>query len=159
VIVAAIVVVSLLGAHRVALTQLRGAEDDYMAGRALTACASRQLRPFAEEQRSLDELPDALLEIITDARDEARQVLASADDETFVPYPRVGSATAAVRRALEAQVRLYEAMVDDPTNTDDELELLGAANRGAEAQLEGARRLLFVGQPEGWSDRNRCRSN
>ncbi|HVM09660.1 MAG TPA: hypothetical protein VM345_14425 [Acidimicrobiales bacterium] len=154
----AIVVAVVAGFHRAGLAHLRSAESQYMAGRALTACASRQLRPFADEARPIDELPEAVLEIVTEARDEARRTLASAGDAGAVPYPGVRRAAVAVREALEAEVALYDAMVDDPTNSDDELEALGAANRAAESRLATARRFLFVGEAPGWDDRNRCPS-
>lgn len=155
----AVVIVLLLVAGVTAADRprLRAAEDAYLEGRSLTACATVRLRPFAESGRDLDELPAALDEIITDARREAATVRATAGDLRGGILPATDRAVAAVRRAMDAQVALYDAMADDPTGSDDELRTLGAANNRAEARLDDARGWLVAGAPDGWDRRFTCR--
>lgn len=136
--------------------RLRAAEDAYLDGRALTACATARLRPFAEEGRDLDELPAALDEIITDARREAAALGEAADDLAGGLLPATNRAVDAVRRAIDAQVALYEAMGDDPTGSEDELRTLGGANTQAEARLDAARGWLLASESGGWDRRFTC---
>lgn len=154
-----VVIVVLLVAGVVAADRprLRAAEDVYLAGRSLTACATSELRPFAEEGRDLDELPAALEEILTDARQDADALLSEARGLAGGLLPASDRAVGAVRAAIEAEVALYDAMVEDPTASEDELRALGRANNVAEARLEDARGWVLAGEPDGWDRRFTCR--
>jgi hypothetical protein len=153
-VIALLLVAGVVAADR---PRLRAAEAAYLDGRSLTACATARLRPFAESGRDLDELPGALDEIIADARQEAAQVHVTAGDLRRGILPATDRAVAAVRRAIDAQVALYDAMADDPTGSDDELRTLGVANNRAEARLDDARGWLAAGAPDGWDRRFTCR--
>ena len=136
--------------------RLRAAEDAYVDGRAVTACATRRLGPFASEQADLDELPAALDEILAEARADAERVHRRAMSLPMGIHPSVRDAGRAVRHALEAETALYEAMVEDPTGSEDELEELGRANARAERELADARRWMLADEPDGWEERFRC---
>jgi hypothetical protein len=155
-LVVAIVVLLAAGVVAADRPRLRAAEATYLEGRALTACATVRLRPFAESDRDLDELPSALDEIIADARREAMTLGAAADDLRGGLLPATDRAVTAVRRAIAAEVILYEAMGDDPTGSEDELRALGEANNRAERRLDDARGWLVAGEPDGWARRFTC---
>ena len=74
----AIVALVLAGVIAADRRPLRAAEQSYLDGRNVTACATRELRPFAEEARDLEELPEALEQVILDARQDARPCTARA---------------------------------------------------------------------------------
>jgi hypothetical protein len=152
-VAATFVAVGLL--HRAALVQVRDAEAAYVEARRVTACATARLTPFAESGRDLDELPEALEEILTDARAELVQTRERTPRGAAL-YPRATTALRSVRAAIIAQVALYDAMVADPDGSGDELTALGQANRTAEARLEEARNAMFIGPGAGWSSRNAC---
>ena len=155
--VGAFVVLGLGAVHRAALGDFRRAEAAYVDGRAVTACATTELRPFAEGDEQLDELPATLEQIVVDARTQVATVRDRARDAgAGLPYPGLDAAVDAVHAAAEAQVELYDAMVDDPTGSDDELRRLGLANTAAERRLSRARRWLLVNEPRGWSRRFVC---
>lgn len=136
---------------------LREAEDVYLAGRALTACATAELRPFAVPGRGLDDLPATLEEIIVEAREETSSLADAADGLAGGLLPATDRSVSAVRDAIRAQEALYEAMVTDPTGSEDELRALGRANNRAEARLDAARGWLLAGEPDGWDRRFTCR--
>jgi len=155
--VAAVVVLGLAAVHRAALGDFRRAEAAYIEGRAVTACATTKLRPFAEGDERMKDLPEALETIVVDARTRVVEVDARAESaDAGLPYPGLHDAVDAVRAAASAQVELYDAMVDDPEGSDDELRRLGLANTSAEHRLARARRWLFVNEPSGWSTRFVC---
>lgn len=155
---AAAAAIGWFGLSRLALRDLRELEAHYVEGRRLTACATRELAPFAEGGSELDDLSDALLGIVTKARDQAREVRdRAADERATVPFPGLRSAEAAVVAALDAEVDLYQALVVDPNGSEDELDALGRANQAAERRLGSARRWMFADEPARWDDRFRCR--
>lgn len=145
--------------QQLSVGQVRAIEQSYVHGRQVTACATEQLSPFASG-RSLDELPDTLEELVVDAHAETTGVRAELRQRTGgLRIPPVAAATDAVRDALDAEVRLYAALVDDPTGSEDELTELGRANARAERRLATARRWLLIEPGEGWNDRFRCRTD
>jgi predicted nucleotidyltransferase len=155
---AVIVLLLVVGVSAADRPRVRAAEAAYLEGRQVTACATRRLAPFANETRELDELPAALEEIVVEARAEAEAVRAEADDLATGLLPRTRQAVRAVQAALEAEVVLYEGMVEDPTAdaTDDALRRLGTANARAEDRLDAARRWVLAGTGDRWDDRFRC---
>ena len=158
-VLAALIVLLLVGGVAAAdRPRVRAAETAYLAGRQVTACATRRLAPFAREERSIDELPGAVEEIVTDARGEAAAVRADAADLDTGLLPRTRDAVRAVQAALAAEVELYDRMVEDPApgRGDEELRALGAANARAEARLGRARRWVFAGEAKAWDERNAC---
>ena len=152
-----VAVLLALALHRTGLAHVRDIEASYVSGRKVTACATLELAPFRSGMRDMEELPSALADLVADARSRAESVRDELDDVgSAPPYPRLGSATREVRAALDAEVALYEAMVDDPEGSRDELDALGTANRRAERALDDARRVLFVGASGDWQKRNSC---
>src|SRR5687767_12637721 len=93
----AILVLLVAGVVAADRPRVRAAEDVYLDGRSLTACATGRLRPFAEEGRDLDELPAALEEIVTDARSDAAALREAADDLAGGLLPATDRAVDAVR--------------------------------------------------------------
>lgn len=139
--------------------RLRAVELAYMEGRAVTACATKRLGPFADEGRDLDELPAALDQILAEARADADRVHRLARKLPMGIHPRTRAASRAVRRALSAEAALYGAMVEDPTGSEDELQNLGRANARAERALADARRWMLAGEADGWDRRFICPSS
>ena len=159
IVIVAVVLVAVcagLVLHRLALAHVRELEESYVEGRQVTACATAALAPFARGGRDIEELPDAVEELVISARADVAELARTVDGAGAPPYPRASAATSAVRDAIAAQLALYEALVAEPERSDDELVRLGAANRKAEARLDAARSLLWVGAPPGWSERNTC---
>lgn len=136
---------------------MRSAEAAYLDGRNVTACATRELRPFAEAGRDLDELPATLEALIADAHVEAREVRDRSLRGPGGVLPATRAAVRSVRAALHAQVDLYRAMAEDPAGSDDELAALGRANRSAERALDRARRWTVSDPADPWPDRFTCR--
>ena len=158
-VLAAAIVLLLVGAVAAAdRPRVRAAEAAYIEGRQVTACATRRLAPFANESREIDELPAALEEIVTDAREEAEAARRDAAGLRTGLLPRTGDAVRAVQAALAAEVALYEEMVEDPAGEagDDALRRLGSANATAEARLQRARRWVLVGESKAWDERFTC---
>lgn len=158
VVVGVVLVVALAGLvlHRLALAHVREMEEAFVEGRQVTACATAALAPFARGGRDIEELPDAVEGLVVGARADVAELARTVQGTGAPPYPRTSAATAAVRDAIRAQLALYEVLVDEPDQSDDELARLGVANRKAEARLGAARSVLFIGTPPGWSKRNTC---
>ena len=157
-IAAAVLVLALAGLvlHRLALAHVREMEEAFVEGRQVTACATAALAPFARGGRDIEELPAAVEDLVIGARADIAELARTVEDAGAPPYPRASAATAAVRDAIHAQLALYEVLVAEPDESDDELAQLGVANRKAEARLGAARSVLFIGTPPGWSERNTC---
>ena len=158
-IVAAIVFVVLFVLQRFALRDLRRLENDYIAAREPTACATQNLLPFAfpGEAPKRGERDAAVAKLVNEAAREVRTVRVKfvARGSVF-PFPPLRSAHAAVRKSMDKQVVLYEAMVADPDHSDDELRASGLANTSAERKLNTVRGWLFVGSGKDWRRRFVC---
>lgn len=155
--VAVVVLVALIAVRQAALGDLRAVEDGYVAGRKATACTIARLDPDASEEE-LERLEETLAGLVADAAAETRVVRDRFDAVDVGPFPRAGSARAAVRRALDAQVRLYAAMQanEEDATVDDLVAGLGRRNRDAETAIRRFRTLLFAPEPTGWDDRLNC---
>lgn len=153
-------VVALLifgGFQQAALGDFRQLERDYIASRQVTACANQALIPLAFGD--MDDLDTVLETIVTGSAVEIALVSERfADHGRPSPFPRLGRAHRAVGRAIDEQVELYRAMVDDPENSADELDRFTERYQQAERAIAGARSVLFVGQGEGWARRGVCRA-
>lgn len=160
-LVAGLVLVVLVVGQRFALRDLRRVEADYVAAREPTACATQGLLPFAfsgEEAPSSEERDEAVAELVAQAaRDVAEARKAFLAHGGVVPFPPLGAAHGAVRQSMDKQLALYEAMVGDPANSDDELRASGLANTAAERRLDKVRSWLFVGTNERWARRFICK--
>jgi hypothetical protein len=151
---AAVAVLALAGYRQAAASQLRSVEEAYVAGRQVTACATARLGPLRRSEDPVGGLPAALDEILAEARTDADHL--GEDVPSGLLLPPTGGAQRAVRRALSAQRALYEAMVETPLRSDDELRGLGSANAAAERSLSHARTVLLLPSGRGWAQRNTC---
>ena len=142
--------------HRFALGDLRRLEADYIAAREPTACANQSLVPFAFGDEDIDDLDAALEEAIRDALDESQALRRRVTGAQVTAVPPVRDTQHALEDALDAQVALYQAMLDDPDNADDELTALGRDNNTFERRAGRLRNLLLVGAGDGWSRRFAC---
>ena len=157
VVASSVVVVVLVVLQQVALKDLRRIEALYIAGREPTACATQGLAPgaFATDQSHLSE---DVLQLVRQGSDGSRAVRARADahDLVRIPLPALHDAQDAVREALDDQVVLYDAMVDDPASSDPKLRTLGLANTRAERRIRTARRWVLATETEDWKRRFIC---
>lgn len=142
--------------QRVALRDLRQLERDYIAAREPTACATQGLVPLAFSDFTDAELDSTLEALISEAREESEAERQRFRRRTVAPIPPVRSAREALAEALDAQVALYDALVEDPQGSYDELKRLGRLNNTFERRAARARNLLLVGQPTGWKQRFIC---
>lgn len=151
-----LILAPLAAAHRRALNDFRQLEQDYIASREPSACALQGLTPyaFAVDRSGMGADLDRLIrEAATDldevdrAFDARRAVLA---------WPRLADAHDALGEAIDAQRELYDAMINDPENSDDEHERFRELNMAASVKIVDARSILFVGAGEGWSRRALC---
>ena len=143
--------------QQLALRDLRRVEALYIAGREPTACATQGL---AEGAFSIDQsdLPDNVLALVREGAAGSRAVRdrAHAEDLVRLPLPALSDAQDAVRRALDDQVALYDAMIDDPAASDPKLRTLGLANTRAERRIRTARRWVLATETEEWKRRFIC---
>lgn len=153
-----VAVVGLLVARHRAVDDLRRLERVYLEARQPTACANAALAPSAFTPK-VDELPGTVLRLVEEARQRSADVRAKyvTGNRSTVPLPALRKADRMLRRDLDAQVALYEVMVDDPKSSDDELVALGGANNAVERELQRARRQLLSGAASGWDRRFVCR--
>ena len=142
--------------HRAALADLRQIERDYLAAREPTACATQGLLPFAFGEIDLEELDRALEELVVEAGRESAEVRRRVEGRRVAPFPPVRSARDALEDALRAQTSLYEAMIERPDESEEELRALGRRNADVERKLARARNTLIVGRPTGWDRRFVC---
>jgi len=156
-VVLAGVAIGLITLQQLALRDLRRLEAAYIAGRQPTACATQALAPgaFSTDQ---SRLPQTVFALVTHARAETvlLQRRYAAKDHVGVPLPSLRSADRSIGRALNAQVALYDAMVDDPTHSEPKLHVLGLANTAAEHRLARARGELMASQTMSWKRRFVC---
>ena len=147
----------LLVVQQLALKDLRRIESLYIAGREPTACATQGLAPgaFSTDQSHLSE---NVLRLVRQGADGSRavQARARAHDLVRLPLPALEDAQDAVRQALDDQVVLYDAMIDDPAATDPKLRTLGLANTRAERRIRTARRWVLATETEDWKRRFIC---
>ena len=153
---ALVVLAAGVAVQRAALADLRQIERDYVAAREPTACATQGLLPFAFGQIDLEELDAALEELVVEAGQESAEVRRLVDRRRVLPYPPVRGAHEALTDALRAQTVLYEAMIERPADSDEELRALGQRNAAVERKLARARNTLLVGRPTGWDRRFAC---
>jgi hypothetical protein len=151
------VLLVLVVLQQVALKDLRRVEALYIAGREPTACATQGLAAGAFSTDQSD-LPENVLTLVKQGREGSIAVRdrAEAEDLVRLPLPPLTSAQRAVREALGLQVRLYDAMVDEPAASEPKLRALGLANTRAERKLRTARRLLLVSETLEWRRRFIC---
>jgi hypothetical protein len=155
-LVIGVLLVTGLLVHRVALRDLRRLEQDYIAAREPTACATQELVPLALGPDGRDSLDATVLKLTKQALSQSVRLRDDFTGRKVAPFPPVRSARSALAEALDKQVALYQAMVDDPDTTDDDLRALGHANTRFERRAESARRLLLVGKGSGWARRFVC---
>lgn len=151
-----VILVPLAVAHRRALNDFRQLEQDYIASREPSACALQGLTPyaFAVDRSGMDA---ELERLIRDAAGDLDDVARAFDARRAVlPWPRLEGARDALGEAIDAQRELYDAMINDPENSDDEHERFRQLNMTASVKIVDARSLLFVGAGEGWSRRALC---
>lgn len=155
-IASAVVIVACVPIQRVGLRDLRLLERDYIAAREPTACALMSLEPYAFGKIDLDEIDAVVEDLVRQALAESEQLKEQFEQRQVAPIPRVSTARDALAAALDAQVALYRAMLDDPTGSEDELRRLGKSNNEFERRAARARNLLLVGEPTGWNLRFVC---
>lgn len=147
---------ALFVTHRLALLDLRRLEAEYIAAREPTACANQSLVPFTVGSIDLDALDEAVEEAIFVARAQSRELYDRGERRRLSVIPPVSAAGDALDDALAAQVALYDALVDDPAGSDDELAELGRRNGRFERRIGRLRNILLVGAGDGWSTRFVC---
>ena len=152
------VLVLLIPFHRIALRDLRRLEQDYMAAREPTACANAALEPYAFDLDDLEELDAVVEDLVRGALAESEELHETFGDRSVAPVPPISTARGALADALEAQVALYRAMLEDPQGSGDELRRLGRSNNDFERRAARARNVLLVGKPTGWDRRFMCDS-
>ena len=147
----------LLVLQQLALRDLRRVEALYIAGREPTACATQGLAEGAFSPDQSD-LPENVLALVREGAAGSRTVRdrAYADDLVQLPLPALSDAQHAVRRALDDQVALYDAMIDDPASSDPKLRTLGLANTRAERKIRAARGWVLASETEAWKRRFIC---
>jgi hypothetical protein len=149
--------VVLVAVQQLALADLRRVEALYIAGREPTACATQGLAAGAF---SIDQskLPETTLALVRQGATGSRAVRdrARRRDLVRIPLPALSSAQAAVREALDDQVALYDAMIDEPARSDAKLRTLGLANTRAERRIRTARRWVLATETEDWRRRFIC---
>lgn len=151
-----VILVPLAAAHRRALNDFRQLEQDYIASREPSACALQGLAPyaFAIDRSGMDAELDRL---IRDAAADLEDVDRAFDARRAVlPWPRLVGAHDALGEAIDAQRQLYDAMINEPEDSDDERERFRELNMKASVRIVDARSLLFVGAGNGWSRRAVC---
>jgi hypothetical protein len=153
----AAVFVMLIVLQQLALRDVRRVEALYIAGREPTACATQGL---AEGAFSIDqsELPANVLALVRQGAAGSREVRdrAATRDVVRIPLPAIADAQDAVREALDDQVVLYDAMIDEPAASEPKLRTLGLANTRAERRIRTARRWVLAGETEAWKRRFIC---
>jgi len=152
----AVVLVAGLVVHRIALRDLRRLEQDYIAAREPTACATQSLVPLALGRLDLKDLDDVLVILTHEAHAASVELRDDFERRRVFPFPPVRGARAALAEALDEQVALYDAMIKTPDASEDELRRLGRANTRFERRAETARNFLLVGEGEGWARRFVC---
>ena len=150
------VLVLLIPFQRIALRDLRRLEQDYMAAREPTACATAALEPYAFDLDDLDELDRVVEDLVRGALSESEQLHERFAERRVAPVPPISSTRDALADALDAQVALYRAMLEDPQGSRDELRVLGRSNNDFERRAARVRNLLLVGKPTGWDQRFMC---
>ena len=150
------VLVLLVPVQRIALRDLRRLEQDYMAAREPTACATAALEPYAFDLDDLEELDAVVEDLVRGALAESEELHERFAERRVAPVPPIKAAREELADALDAQVALYRAMLDDPDGSQDELRVLGRSNNRFERRAARARNLLLVGKPTGWDRRFAC---
>jgi hypothetical protein len=154
-VVAGALLLVLAVVQQLALRDLRRLEGAYIAGREPTACATQALAPgaFSPDQ---SHLTDTVLALVTKADEQTHELRSRYRRTDHVHVPQLTASDEGIRRALDAQVRLYDAMVGDPAHSEPKLRTLGLANANAEHRLAEARRVLLVGATHDWKRRFIC---
>ena len=163
VVVVAVVTLALAGLlvvrHR-AVRDLRSLERTYLTARQPTACANAALAPSAFTP-AVDQLSATVLELVERARSQSIAIRDGFRRERHdvVPLPSLRAARRALADDLDAQVALYDELVDHPAGSDAELRALGRANNEVERRLGRARRQLLSGATAGWDRRFVCQTS
>ncbi len=159
ILIVVVALLLLLGLQQLALRDLRRLERDYIAAREPTACATQALIPYAfrSEGVSDQELDDTIAELVEEAGAEVAEVRARFRARgNVLPFPPLRAARRALGEALDAQEDLYEAMINRPEDSNEELRVSGRANNRTERRLATVRRFLLVDPHSDWDQRFVC---
>ena len=149
-------VVALAIGRQLGVRDLRRLEASYIATRKPTACATQALTPgaFSTDQSKLTE---TVKRLVTQALNEATAVRDQyRHHRRVLPMPYLRASEHDIGQAMDAQVALYDAMVHDPTHTEDLLHNLGRANTRAEHRLARVRYVFAVDETDAWKRRFVC---
>ena len=157
VVLASVTLIVLFVLQQLSLRDLRRLESAYIDAREPTACATQALKPMAFNPDP-SRLSETVLALVEEAASESTRLEREfrSRDHVGLPLPALQRSEEAIGTALRAQVRLYDAMVHDPSASEPKLRTLGLANTDAERRLARARRLLLASESEAWKRRFIC---